>query len=106
MTKRQIEKLREAIRLAEGPGECKYCNGGPLCVIGQLAAIEGIGVVRMRTWGTSGIRDGATDFGRRLEAYPPALLERLQRIWDWKAEYGIETQRAEMRTAVNSWKRA
>lgn len=92
LTPAQVEKVARAIELAWAPGECKYqVDGAPCCVLGQLAALEGVPVETLRMWdglahelGASGIDDILERFytDNPLVAYPSGLLVKLQAEWD------------------------
>jgi hypothetical protein len=80
------EKLLLAIEQAAGPGDCIYVYGNqPVCVIGQLGAIEGVSIKRMEEWGNyddgSAIGDLYYDVPE-FQKYPRVLLKELQEIWD------------------------
>lgn len=86
LTTKTLDKLLEAIRLAEGPGGCRYEKGGrPCCVIGQLAYIDGVPVDTLRGWDvftddqSLGIGEIEPD---NLAHYPMGLLENIQGLWD------------------------
>ena len=97
LTKAQIEKINKAIELAQEPGACKYMvDGKPCCVIGQLAALEGVpAVVLDRTEFTVSAlikRNQLPEFA----SYPREFLYLLQRKWDCSKSIPIENARAEM----------
>jgi hypothetical protein len=88
MTQLQITRLRLAVQKARAPGGCKYLNRSdePVCVIAQLAALEGIPADTMQGWRGhvvgSLLRD-LTRFGASpLGSYPNELLQDLQAAWD------------------------
>jgi hypothetical protein len=88
LTPKQIRNLHTAIERAEGFDKCKYTRGGqPRCVIGQLAALEGVPVEVMKKWDTYTAANTVEDIYNEddaapLRKYPLTLLAELQTAWD------------------------
>jgi hypothetical protein len=87
LTKQQRDNLLLAIDRAEGFGACTYVKDGkPLCVIAQLAAIEGVPVELMCMWGNQSVYGIALP--PALQAYDgfgfgaASFLRKVQRCWD------------------------
>lgn len=85
LTKKQRKNLNLAIDRARGPGACSYViDDEPGCVIGQLAAIEGVSVNQLNTWGTQTVKYlcDKNELPEPLTRYPNVLLRQVQKVWD------------------------
>lgn len=103
LTQEQRDKLHKAIDLARSPGYCRYATytvttsddgtqvsqeSKPLCLIGQLAVLEGVSPDSLHAWDRvgGGVRQVMNSTKRpeneKLKDYPLDLLERLQSKWD------------------------
>lgn len=97
LTKTQVEKVNKAIELAQEPGACKYMvDGKPCCVIGQLAALEGVPANVLDTELTVSALIKLNKLPE-FASYPRELLFLLQRKWDCSKSIPIEKARANMR---------
>lgn len=93
LTAEQTIRLRQAIDRAMVPGGCQYikrnhrapANSVPICVIGQLASLEGIPNQVIYGWmGTIDtiLCEPMRYSAQNLTLYPRHLLVRLQQCWD------------------------
>ncbi len=97
LTEKQKQELHKAIEKAKQPGACRYASeavASPLCVVGQLAHMQGVSVETLRKWdkhigvkvqgpGISELVEAAMPGTEKLEGFPVDLLERLQSKWDY-----------------------
>lgn len=101
LTPQQVSRVELAIERARRAGAPIYVDQhGPVCVIAQLGALEGIPVERMATW-TSSVT-GLAKSAPELLAYPRYLLDKLQLGWSdpWRSE---ERCRERLRARLQSW---
>jgi hypothetical protein len=86
ITQAQKDKLFVAISKAKQYRGRHYTdNGGPCCVIGQLAFLEGIPISYIETWDMeiiNSILGNTSSFLEPLRLYPRILLSTLQNQWD------------------------
>lgn len=89
LTEQQYNNVLKAIELAKGPGSCKYFadDDTPMCVIAQLAKIEGDDYLSLKGLGcTVRIAINGKKF-TGLSKYDIDFLYDLQRNWDSTNEY-------------------
>lgn len=87
LTQELKDKLLLAIERAEEPGACKYfdSDGKPLCVVGQLIAIEQPDFVIRSNYNTQGVpilSDAHPKLRSIFSQYGMMLLNDIQNIWD------------------------
>jgi hypothetical protein len=131
LTDERKKRLHAAIDAAQGYSRCQYVTpdkDAPQCVIGQLAALEGVTADQLKEWhGTvnyviqpfrnlDGVMKRAFETSDRLDAYPTHLLRALQARWDEPRAYdlvakkqededvGAAKARADMHKIVDDWK--
>lgn len=101
ITREQYNKIVKAIRSAQKPGKCSYEHAGePCCVIGQLAALEGVSPETLIEWDrmdssrVTDVLDKYEDLGQEaLGEYPLRLLQDLQDHWDDPLTYSLVSSR-------------
>lgn len=88
------ENIKKACELAAEPGRCRYTNGNePICVIGQLAVLEGCTVAELTEFQENcNGNNTASDlvkfepFKSKLEKYDSGMLRSIQQYWDCHAK--------------------
>jgi hypothetical protein len=97
MDNKYKEDLLKAIELAQNPGKCEYfVDGKPMCVMGQLAAINGAKekdflFVKEQCIENILLCDNAAK--QYFENYPDGLLSSLQVNWDCTDKDEEETKK-------------
>lgn len=84
LTEEQYNNVLKAIELAKGPGACRYIDDddSPMCVIAQLAKIEGDDYLSLKGFGCTVV---AAINGKKfagLSKYDGDFLNYLQTMWD------------------------
>jgi hypothetical protein len=116
LTETQIRNLHLAIDRAEGFKECRYTDwsgtaphdgGGvfipgtkPVCVIGQLAVLEGITPTQMNEWFGPVCLITLLDSASALKSYSSKLLDDIQRKWDSSPCESADEARTAMRDLI------
>lgn len=101
MSPEQLARVETAIERAQVPGDPRYVvNGEPSCFVAQLAALEGVAVERIATWG--GSVGGLGKVAPELRRYPLFLLDRLQLSWS-DPHRSAAVLRERMRARVQRW---
>lgn len=96
MDNKYKEDLLKAIELAQNPGKCEYfVDGKPMCVMGQLAAMNGAKEEDFEAVKEECIprvleSDGVVK--KYFENYPSDLLDNLQINWDCTDKNEEETK--------------
>lgn len=109
VTKEQKEKLLKAASLAKGPGGCSYSNykQEPICVIAQLAVMEGVDPKVFAEWDSFGsfnnVKENGLPENDKLNAYEMKLLLHVQDFWDTMLpKYTLEEARSYLIEMINN----
>ena len=120
LTKKQQKNVEKAISLARKQGGCTYIDArGPCCIIGQLAALEGVSNAQLKVWNEfrpAGqiqkcdmifyVMKYNVEGADKLKTYPPRVLDSLQIVWDHISGLRPNNRdgRARLNAVLKDWK--